>query len=229
MYLVLMVKNDDFLETFLDSLKYAFSNMSALLVGGIVFFLSLLIIGLPFFLGYITRCMRLVMAGDGVLPEWENVTGMFRDGIRMAMVFLAYAIIFVIVIALPAIPVLVFGYMNIRYLVLLSTAALILTMAIMLAVFGIVFFASWVLYASYGSVRIALSPRRIKQLISMNPMGYMIALLASVAVMAVGSISAVLLVIIPWVAFAACAAITFIYAKYYQNTMKSASVWFGHE
>jgi hypothetical protein len=224
-----MVKNDDFLETFLDSLKYAFSNMSALLVGGIVFFLSLIVIGLPFFLGYITRCMRQIMAGDGVLPEWENVTGMFRDGIRMVIVFLAYAAMFAVVIALPAIPVLVFSYLNMRYMVLLSTAALILTMAVMLSVFAIVFFASWVLYASYGSVRIALSPRRIKQLISLNPVGYMIALLASVAVMAVGSISALLLVIIPWVAFAACAAITFIYAKYYQNTMKSASVWYAHE
>ena len=224
-----MVKNDDFLETFLDSLKYAFSNMSALLVGGIVFFLSLILIGLPFFLGYITRCMRQIMAGDGVLPEWENVTGMFRDGIRMVIVFLAYAVMFAVVIALPAIPVLVFSYLNMRYMVLLSTAALIFTMTVMLSVFAIVFFASWVLYASYGSVRIALSPRRIKQLISLNPVGYLIALLASVAVMAVGSISALLLVIIPWVAFAACAAITFIYAKYYQNTMKSASVWYAHE
>ena len=179
-----MVKNDDFLETFLNSLKYSFSNMSALLVGGIVFFLSLILIGLPFFLGYITRCMRQIMAGDGVLPEWENVTGMFRDGIRMVIVFLAYAVIFAIVIALPAIPVLVFSYLNMRYMVLLSTAALILTMAVMLSVFAIVFFASWVLYANYGSVRIALSPRRIKHLISLNPMGYMIALLASVAVMA---------------------------------------------
>lgn len=224
-----MVKNDDFLETFLDSLTYAFSNMSALLVGGVVFFLSLLIIGLPFFLGYITRCMREIIAGNGVLPEWDNVTDMFRDGIRMAMVFVAYALVFAIIIVLPAIPVFVFEYMDMRYMVLLSTAALLLTMAIVLSVFSVVFFASWVLFASYGSVRIALSPRRVRQLISMNPMGYLVSLLASVAVMAVGSVSAILFVIIPWVAFAACAAITFIYAKYYQNTMKSSIVGYAHE
>ena len=224
-----MIKNDDLLETFLNSLKYAFSNMSALLVGGIVFFLSLILIGLPFFLGYITRCMRMIIAGDGVLPEWENVTGMFRDGIRMVMVFLAYAVVFLVIIAIPAIPVVVFNYLDMQFMVLLSTAALIGMTIIMLSIFAVVFFASWVLFASYGSIRIALNPARVRHLISLNPVGYMIALLASVAIMAVGSASMLLLVSIPWVAFAACAAITFIYAKYYQNTMKNASVWFGHE
>ena len=219
-----MVKNDDFLETFFNSLIYAFSNMSALLVGGIVFFLSLFLVGLPFFFGYVTRCMRQVIHGNGILPEWDNIVDMVRDGMRMLAIFLAYALAYLIIIALPAIPIFIFQQLNMPYMVLLSTAVLILTMGVVASVFCVVFFASWILFATHGSIKTALSPRKIRELISMNPSGYFIALLASITVMAIGSISALLVFIIPWVAFIAVAAITFIYSKYYQTTMKMADI-----
>ena len=217
-----MVKNDDFLETFLNSLRYAFSNMSSLLVGGIVFFLAMFLIGMPFFLGYITRCMREVIDGNGVLPEWDNIIDMFRDGLRMVAVFLAYALAYLAIITLPAIPILIFQQLDMPYMVLLSTAVLILTMAVVASVFCVVFFASWILYATCGSIHTALKPSKIRELISMNPGGYLIALVASVSIMAIGSISALLVLVIPWVAFLALVAITFIYSKYYQVTMKMA-------
>jgi hypothetical protein len=78
-----------------------------------------------------------------------------------------------------------------------------------------------VLYATGGSVRAALRPSSIRGLISLNPAGYFIALLASIAIMALGSASALLVLTIPWAAFIAFVAISFIYSKYYQTTMKA--------
>lgn len=213
----------DLIETFIDALKYASSNVSALLVGGIVFFLSVFVVGLPFFLGYITRCMRESIAGNGVLPEWDNIVDMFRDGLHMVIVFLAYALAYLVIISLTAIPVFIFQQLNIPLMALLSTAVLILTMAVVASVFCVVFFASWVLYATCGNIRVALTPSRVRKLISLDPIGYTTALLASVIIMAMGSVSAMLLVIIPWAGFAAFSAISFIYSKYYQTTGGRAS------
>ncbi len=217
-----MVKNDDLIETFINSLKYAFSNMSSLLFGGIVFFLAMFMVGLPFFLGYITRCMREVVRGNGVLPEWDNIMGMFSDGLKMLSLFLAYALAYIVIVSLPALPIFIFQQLNMPYMVLLSTTALLMTMAVAAGVFCVVFFASWMLYATGGSIGAALRPSRIKKLISMNLTGYFIALLASVAIMAIGSASAMLGLTIPWAAFTAFVAISFFYSKYYQPTMKMA-------
>ncbi len=215
-----MVKNQDLVETFISSLRYAFSNVSSLLFGGVVFFLAMFLVGLPFFLGYITRCMREVIRGNGVLPEWDNIMGMFSDGLHMLSLFLAYALAYVVVVSLPALPVFVFRQLDMPFMALLSTMVLILTMAVVAAVMCVVFFASWVLYAAGSSVRMAVGPARVRELISLNPSGYFIALVASIAVMALGSASALLVLTIPWAAFIAFVAIAFIYSKYYQTTMK---------
>lgn len=213
---------NDLLETFIDALKYASSNVSALLVGGIVFFLSAFAVGLPFFLGYISRCMRESISGNGVLPDWDNIVDMLLDGLHMVVVFLAYALGYLVIISLISIPVFIFKQLNMPSMVLLSTIVLIVTMAVIAGVFCVFFFASWVMYATTGSIRVALTPRRIRKLVSRNPGGYMTALLASVAIMAIASVSALLLVIIPWVGFAAFAAISFIYSKYYQDIRRRA-------
>lgn len=210
---------NDLLETIADALKYASSNISALLVGGIVFFLSAFAVGLPFFLGYITRCMREAIGGNGILPEWNNIVDMFWDGLRMVVVFLAYALAYLVVISLVALSVFIFQALNMPFMVLLSTIALVVTMSVTAVVFCVVFFASWVLYATCGSVRVALTPGRIRGLISLDPKGYLTTLIASVAIIAIGSVSALLVVIIPWVGFAAFSAISFNYSKYYQTTL----------
>ncbi|AFC99097.1 hypothetical protein Mtc_0326 [Methanocella conradii HZ254] len=217
-----MPRNDDLLETFIGSLKYASSSISALLIGGIVFFLAMFLVGLPFFLGYITKCMREAIDGNGVLPEWGDIAGMLRDGVRMLVVFMAYALAYLVIVSLTTIPLFVFQKLGMPYMAFLSTIALLLTMAVVAGAFSIIFFASWVLYATSGSVSAALSPQKIRRLISLNPAGYLTALLASLAIMAAASASALLVIVIPWVAFTASTAISFIYSKYYQSAMKMA-------
>lgn len=219
----IMVRNDDLLDTILSAARYASSNMTSLLVGGIVIALSFLVIGLPFFLGYITRCMREIVRGNGVMPEWDDIGQMFVDGLKMTVVFFTYVFIYGILAIVPAIPVVIFYYMNAVLLLYLSIVVLALTMAIIASVFGVVFFASWAIYANTGSMRKAINVRKVIEFVSFNPSGYLIAIVASAAIAALGVIAMALFVTIPWAVFVVCAAMTFVYAKFYQNTLKSSS------
>ncbi len=215
-----MPRNDDLLETIMMAGKYSLSNLASLLVGGIVVALSFLVIGLPFFLGYVTRCMREIVRGNGVLPEWDEIGQMFVDGLRMTLVFLGYAALYLLIILVPGIPVLVFSYTNMTFLLLVSTILLVITMAISAALFAVVFFASWVLYASTGSVRKAVNIKKVIGFIMYNPEGFLVAVASSAAIAAVGVIAMALVVSIPWALFTMSVAVTFIYARFYQDTAK---------
>lgn len=214
-----MYKKGDFIYTIISSLRYAFSNMGSLLIGGIAITLSLLLIGLPFILGYITRCMREIIRGNGVLPDWDEVMSMFIDGLRMSVIFFVYAAIYVAIVIIPLMTVIIFQYLELGFLALASTTVLLFIMTSLACILGIVFFASWVLYAITGSVRSSVNYRFIMELILINPKGYLIAVLASAIVVVAGAVPMALFITIPWVAFAIIAAVTFNYSMFYQSTM----------
>jgi hypothetical protein len=218
-----MGRNDDLLNMVLSAARYAFSNLGSLLIGGIVIALSFLVIGLPFFLGYITRCMKEIVKGNGVMPEWDDIGLMFVDGIRMTGVFFVYLLIYVLIILVPAVPVIIFNLMNVPILALISTVVLAVTAAIVAFLLAIAFFGSWIIYANTGSVRKAITVRKIFEFVSSDPHRYLEAMLASGAVALAGALSMTLFVTIPWALFVICAAMTYIYAKFYQDTMKSTS------
>ena len=218
-----MGRNDDLLNMVLSAARYAFSNLGSLLIGGIVIALSFLVIGLPFFLGYITRCMKEIVKGNGVMPEWDDIGLMFVDGIRMTGVFLVYVLIYVFIILVPVVPVIVFNLANVPILAVISTAVLVATAAIVAFLLAIAFFGSWIIYANTGSVRKAITVRKIFEFVSSDPHRYVEAMLASGAVALAGALSMALFVTIPWALFVICAAMTYIYAKFYQDTMKTTS------
>jgi hypothetical protein len=218
-----MARNDDLLNMVLSAARYAFSNLTSLLIGGIVIALSFLIIGLPFFLGYITRCMKEIVKGNGVMPEWDDIGLMFMDGIRMTGVFFVYVGIYVLIIMVPLVPVVIFNLTNVPILALISTVVLAGTAALVACLLAIAFFGSWIIYANTGSVRKAITVRKIFEFVSSDPHRYLEALLATGAVALAGALSMTLFVTIPWALFVICAAMTYIYSKFYQDTMKSTS------
>ena len=219
-----MVRNDDLPTTIASATRYAFSNLSAVLFGGVVIALSFLIIGLPFFLGYITRCMREIANGNGVMPEWDEIGQMFVDGLRMSLVFLAYVAIYLLIALIPAVPVVLCYVTNNTLLLAISALVFGFAMALVAAAFGVVFFASWTVYANTDSVRKAINLRQVIRLVSYNPSGYVVAILATLVIAAIGLVAMALFVTIPWAVFVICAASTYVYAKFYQNTIKSAAV-----
>ena len=218
-----MARNDDMLNMVTAAARYAFSNMTALLIGGIVIALSFLIIGLPFFLGYITRCMKEIVKGNGVMPEWDEIGQMFVDGIRMTGVFLVYVAIYLVIITVPAVPTIVFNFMNIPILAVISTAVLALTATVMGFLLAVAFFASWIIYANTGSVRMAIRARKVLEFVSSDPHRFLEVMIASAAIAMAGFITMTLFVTIPWALFAICSAMTFNYSKFYQDTMKSTA------
>ncbi len=218
-----MARKDDLPDMIVSAARYAFSNMTALLIGGIVIALSFLIIGLPFFLGYITRCMREIVKGNGVMPEWDDIGQMFVDGIRMTGVFFVYVAIFAVIILIPAVPVMIFNFLGTPLMVLFGTLVLALTAAIAFCLLAIAFFSSWIVYASTGSVRKAITARRVLGFVASDPSSYLVALVACAVVALLGVVAMSLFVTIPWALFVMCSAVTFIYSKFYQDTMKSTS------
>jgi hypothetical protein len=63
------------------------------LVGGFFVLLSSLLVGLPFVLGYYGRVVRAAAAGEPrALPEWDDLGGLFGEGLRLAGVYLGYTL-----------------------------------------------------------------------------------------------------------------------------------------
>ncbi len=73
-----------------------------ILIGGGFTLLSGLLVGIPFVLGYFARTLRNVVEGAArPLPEWDDLGGIFSEGLRLAAVYLVYVIGGAIVASVP--------------------------------------------------------------------------------------------------------------------------------
>jgi hypothetical protein len=75
------------------------------LIGGVFALLSSLLIGIPFVLGYFSRALRGAVEGAPRLPEWDDLGGIFNDGLRLTVVYLAYALGMALVITVPVLAI----------------------------------------------------------------------------------------------------------------------------
>ncbi len=73
------------------------------LIGGAFTLLSAVLVGIPFVLGYFARTLKNVAAGASrPLPEWDDLGGLFQDGLRLTAVYLIYVFGAMIVMAIPS-------------------------------------------------------------------------------------------------------------------------------
>jgi len=64
-----------------------------ILIGGAFTLLSGVLVGAVFVLGYCMRLIRRAAAGDPTpLPEWDDLGGIFRDGLRGLAIYLVYVL-----------------------------------------------------------------------------------------------------------------------------------------
>jgi hypothetical protein len=62
-----------------------------ILIGGLFTLLSAVLVGAPFVSGYFVRLVRNVARAEArPLPEWDDLGGMFMDGLRAMVVYLAH-------------------------------------------------------------------------------------------------------------------------------------------
>ena len=67
--------------------------LTKVLVGGLFTLLSAVLVGIPFLLGYWGRTLKNVVAGHRhPLPEWDDLGGLFSDGLRLFGVYVVYAL-----------------------------------------------------------------------------------------------------------------------------------------
>jgi hypothetical protein len=75
-------------------------GLTKVLVGGLFTLLSAVLVGIPFVLGYWGRTLRGVAAGDPrPLPSWDDLGGIFSEGLRLLGVYLVYTLGLMLVLA----------------------------------------------------------------------------------------------------------------------------------
>jgi hypothetical protein len=71
-----------------------------ILIGGAFALACALLVGVPFVLGYFSRTLRNVVAGEPrPLPEWDDLGGIFSEGLRLTAVYLLYTLGIVAILA----------------------------------------------------------------------------------------------------------------------------------
>jgi hypothetical protein len=73
------------------------------LIGGLFVLLCPLIVGIFFVAGYWVRLLKRTAAGEPrPLPEWDDLGGIFQDGLRLVGIYLIYAVGAGLLIGIPA-------------------------------------------------------------------------------------------------------------------------------
>jgi hypothetical protein len=63
------------------------------LIGGLFTLACGFLVGIPFVLGYFSRTLRNVAAGEArPMPEWDDLGGIFSEGLRLTAVYLLYVL-----------------------------------------------------------------------------------------------------------------------------------------
>ena len=75
-----------------DSLRYPTSDWSKLVIVGVLFLISFLIIPLFLVLGYMFRVIKASLAGVEELPAFEEWVEMLLEGIKLFLVYIIYSL-----------------------------------------------------------------------------------------------------------------------------------------
>jgi hypothetical protein len=73
--------------------------VSKILIGGVFVVACSLLVGVPFVLGYVSRTLRNVVAGVArPLPGWDDMGGLFNEGLRLTGVYLLHLLAVMVVL-----------------------------------------------------------------------------------------------------------------------------------
>jgi hypothetical protein len=194
-------------EIISDAVKFPSSDWKKVLILGVFFLLSMVLIGIFFVSGYFLRIIKSTLAGYDELPEFDEWGGMFIDGLKVIVVSIVYMIIPTIVILIGVFaslstisyssstitdPTIFFG--------LISFTAII--GGILALIFALVAYVAIVNMALYDEIGAAFRFSEILERISMIGWGkYIIWYIIMIIIGIVGGFIASILNIIPFVGF----------------------------
>lgn len=212
--------SESFIDTMINSVKYGVSDMRTLFWGGVVALLSMFLVGIPFMLGYLTRCARYLLNGNKTLPAWDDLGGMLKDGIMVIAIGVVYALVAGLLYVLVMPFFIAGGLLDSTVLYVLGVIVAVPVILLEIAL-SLLFYLSWMEYAATGDLARSLNPVRGLKLIAANPAGYILALVSLFIIGLVLSIPSVLIITIPWVTFVTYVANAYIYTRFYQKANRT--------
>lgn len=228
-----MEEKDGTIDILISSLRYPFTNIGSIIIGGIVFLLSFILIGMPFILGYWVRVCREILKHNEKLPAWNDFEGLISDGIRAFIIGMIYGVIIVIVeiIYFIAIIAVDFGFQNNPVSVILR---IILYLIFLIATFPIttLLYISFMILASTSDLSKAIDPRNGLKMLLNYPKNFIIAFVLNLIVdlvllvpimvimwLTIHQIYCVCLIFLalPWMIFTMSCIGYHIFARYYRR------------
>jgi hypothetical protein len=216
----ILEENEGFVDMIINSIKYGFSDVSALLIGGIMVILSYLVIGVLVLPGYYIKSVKELIGGNNKLPAFDDWGTLVKDSIIALIISVLYIIVIMVVYFIAVIPLIVGGNSNNNILMVIGILLMVF-MIIAAVILSFMLYVSWVLYAASGDVVGSINPINVVSLILANPAGFILSLIATAIVAIVLIIPMLLIITIPWLTFANYAADTYIFTWFYKNAVKN--------
>ena len=152
-----MEQNENYLDMIINSLKYSVSDLNALFWGGIATLASMILIGIPFLFGYITRSGREVLHGNNKLPAWGNLGEAFKDGVMIILVMLFFGLISGILYVF-IVPFFIIGAITGNDAMMAAGLFMLLPAIVITLATCLLMPAAWITYAVTGDLFKALNP-----------------------------------------------------------------------
>ena len=136
------------LDIYKDSLEYSAKDLKTLLILGVTYFLSFLLLPMFLIYGYSYRVTKIsvegMINGNDPLPAFDNIIDMFVDGIKVVLVYLIYLIVpFIVFLLFAAVSSSIGGYGESALMAIGSVVTVVLILfAYVMSMFGVAHMAS---------------------------------------------------------------------------------------
>jgi uncharacterized protein DUF4013 len=159
-----------------------------ILIGGAFTLLSAVLVGVPFVMGYFVRLLRNVARGEArPLPEWDDLGGLFMEGLRGFVVYLGHLVAAMILpVSAGCLLGLVMGGAHqarggagdaLGAMAAFGMVGLYAIGALLMLVLMLYVPAALLRFALYDSIAAAFEPREALAIIRRNLANYLLALL----------------------------------------------------
>lgn len=159
-------------------------------VGAFFAFLSLILIGIPFLVGYWAEAVRRAAGGPvGALPEWRDLGRKFTDGLGVMVVGIVWALPAWLIFSWAGFMNAVAGENRLVAVVILCVQCIGWLLGLLLSFVAV---AAVIRYAVHGRLGAAFQVREVLDLIRARPGRYLAAVIASWIVGALATVGLVL-------------------------------------
>lgn len=167
--------------------------LEKIVVGGLFWIATLLIIGWFFILGYMARLVRSIAAGvDDRLPEWNDLGDMFTEGIKLFLVGFVWYVPIFLVMAPLMIWAIVFDEMGSPHLSEMFAGCMVLTIVPLALVITFVLPAALIRAAIYRSVSAGLAVGPVFAFVRDNFVNFLLAFIVYLAANFIGQLGIVI-------------------------------------